>query len=102
MIEIFKGDTKSITIILKSNGVAVPFVTGDTITLTAKKNTSQITKDIEKIVTTFTNGQAIINLTTTDTDINTGTYLYDIQYDKENGERHTIIKDKIIIKAQIT
>jgi predicted nucleic acid-binding protein len=102
MIEVTKGDTKSITVILKSSGVKVPFEVGDIITFTVKKRIGQLTNDIQKIVSTFTNGEAIINLTTTDTNIAIGTYQYDIQYDKENGERYTIIKGRFVVGVGVT
>ena len=100
MIETYQGDTKSITVILKSNGTQINLVSGDSITLTVKKSNSAV-KYIEKIVTSFTNGQAIINLTTTDTNIEVGNYVYDIQYDKQNGERYTIISDLFVIKRNV-
>lgn len=101
-IELTKGDSKSITVILKSNGVKVPLVNGDIIYFSAKQKPSELTYDIQKTITSFTNGEAIINLLPTDTNIDTGSYLYDIQLSKASGEVYTILKGKLNITLGVT
>jgi hypothetical protein len=97
MIEIIKGDTQSITVILKNDGTQVDFESGDTVTMEVTKRNGT-TKYIDKEVTSFIDGQAIINLSTTDTNLAKATYLYKIIYDKANGERFTLISNELVIK----
>lgn len=101
-IELTKGDSKSITVILKSNGVKVPLGDGDIIYFSAKQKPSKQTYDIQKTITSFTNGEAIINLLPTDTNIDTGSYSYDIQLNKASGEVYTILKGKLNITLGVT
>lgn len=101
-IELTKGDSKSITVIIKSNGVKVPLVSGDIVYFSARQKPSQTTYDIQKTITSFTNGEAIITLLSVDTNIDTGTYLYDIQLSKANGEVFTIIKGDLKITLGVT
>lgn len=96
-IKIVKGDTKSITIRLKNGDTDVPFEDGDEVVMTVKKGANQTANNIEKIVDTFTNGEAIINLTTEDTSINAGIYLYTIKYYKSNNEIYTIISGNFTV-----
>lgn len=101
-IELTKGDSKSITVILKSNGVKVPLVNGDVIYFSAKQKLSQTNYSIQKTITAFTNGEAIIGLLPADTNIDTGSYLYDIQLSKASGEVYTILKGKLNITLGVT
>jgi hypothetical protein len=101
-IELTRGDSKSITVIIKQNGIKVSLVTGDKIYFSVKRKQTQTEYDIQKEVTTFSNGEAIINLLSTDTTINEGLYLYDIQYNKASGEVYTIVKGNLTVTKGIT
>jgi hypothetical protein len=83
-IQCRRGDTTSITIVLKNSaGVAIN-ITGYTIWFTVKPffNSTDTGATIQKKATVFTdptNGTHTYTLTNTDTTISNGNYVYDIQ-----------------------
>lgn len=53
-----RGDSEILTVsCTDSTGVAMPFVTGDTVYFTVKEKSSFTQKKIQKIITTFTDGK---------------------------------------------
>jgi hypothetical protein len=96
--------------ITDSTGTAID-ITGYTLFFTVKKNTSQPqnTTDadalISKTLTTFsdpTHGIARITLSSTDTSIPAGSYLYDIGYKDLSGNRYLSEPDDFTIIGNIT
>ena len=92
-ISMIRGDTDAIEISAEDgDGVAIPLVEGDTIYFTVKENTETDDKILQKIITDFTLGEALITLFPADTkDLEAGVYVYDIQWTKASGEVRTIV-----------
>lgn len=85
-LTIIRGDTVSITFTLTDENGDPVNLTGSTVYFTAKKQIDDDAADakavISKDVTSHSdpvNGETIINLTSSDTDIDLGIYFYDIQ-----------------------
>ena len=92
-ISMTRGDSEIIKVTIKDTlGNIIPLVTGDTIYLTVRESMLSPTKIIEKIVTEFDDGQALIIINPEDTNnLRFTSYVYDIQLTKENGSVKTII-----------
>ena len=104
-ISMIRGDSEAIKVSCKDeNGVDVHFADGDIVYFTVKRNTRTEEKILQKIVTEFTDGVALISISPTDTrELNTGAYYYDIQLNRANGQVKTIVPpSKITINAEIT
>lgn len=92
-LKMVRGDTESITLTCTDeSGLPIPLVEGDTIYLTIKKRLRDVDKILQKIVTTFTDGNAVITIDHVDTNtIDVGMYIYDIQLTRADGTVTTII-----------
>lgn len=99
------NDTKTMTIIKKdtaSFNVALDnymLKEGDSVTFTVAAAVEQEEPILQKVITEFVEGVATIFLAPQDTDIEVGTYLYDVQVNTLDGRVDTIIgpaKFKII------
>lgn len=101
-LTIIRGDTCSLTLTKTSEGVEVPFETGDTFIFSAKKKLKQTTYDIQSDTFVITDGKAIINLSSTDTDVKEDDYYYDIQYTDVEGDIYTLIRGKLTIDWSVT
>ena len=87
-ITIIKKDTASLDILLDN----YTLTNGDRVTLTIDREVEQETPIKQIIVTNFNEeGGAIINLTSEDTDLEIGTYKYDIQINTADGRVDTVI-----------
>lgn len=87
-ITMIKKDTASLEIALDN----YKLTTGDTVILTIARELESQTPLIQKVVTTFKeDGGAVIDLTSEDTDLDIGTYKYDIQLDLADGRRDTVV-----------
>lgn len=87
-ITIIKKDTASLDILLDN----YTLTDGDRVTLTIDREVEQETPIKQIIVTNFNEeGGAIINLTSEDTDLEIGTYKYDIQINTADGRVDTVI-----------
>ena len=98
---IYKKSTKTYEIQFKKDGGVVD-ITGWTIYFTAKESMEDLdtSAKIKKTVTTFANaegGIALIELTTTDTDITAGNYWYRIDYRDSDDNEDTLLTGKIKI-----
>lgn len=104
-LSMIRGDTESITISIKdTEGELIPLVIGDTVYFTMKKNMNNETKVIQKVITSFTDGSAIIDLLHDDTkNISFGEYYYDVQVTYENGTVRTVLgPDTFTILGEVT
>lgn len=86
-IKIIKGDTAIFDITLKN----YTFVEGDKVYFTVKYSVDDTENIIQKVITTFNDNKAKIILSKEDTNIDTGTYLYDIQCSLADGRVDTIV-----------
>jgi glyoxylate utilization-related uncharacterized protein len=104
-ISMTRGDSEAIKVIVKDTlGNIIPLITGDTIYFTVRENILNTTKFIEKIITEFDDGKALININPQDTNnLRFTTYVYDIQLNKENGTVKTIISpSRFTITGEVT
>jgi len=106
-LTIYTLDTVPIIInVTDSAGDAVD-VTGYEFFFTAKTNKSDadasavIKKDTDT-PNDPTNGQAVITLSTTDTNVTAGKYFYDIQMKDGSGQITTLVYGDLIIRTGIT
>jgi len=90
-----KGDSHEISLnFYTDEEKSVPKnITGSTLYFTVKSGPDAASNVFQKTVTEHSdaeNGQASISITSSDTDIDVGTYYYDIQINLASGEVHTI------------
>ena len=100
-----RGDTENITVALyDTSNVLVPLVVGDTVYLTVKESSKTEDIVLQKIVTTFIDGKAIIQISHLDTsDKNYGTYLYDVQLTRASGTVTTLVRpSEFKIEGEVT
>lgn len=84
---IIKKDTASFDIALDNYELTAD----DTVTFTIASEVEQEEPILQKVATNFEDGVATIFLTKEDTDLEIGTYLYDIQIDTADGRTDTIV-----------
>lgn len=91
-IELNKGDAGELVVAMSdANGVAIPFVAGDIVVLNVKKKATDEEYILQKEVTSFLNGTAVISFETDDTEeLVACTYVYDIAWYR-NSQKKTII-----------
>ena len=93
----FNKDTQMMTIIAKDTGTFVLTLdnylleNGDTVYFTVNSELEKPEPILQKVITTFNNYSAVIQLTTEDTDLAPGTYLYDIEVNTVDGRVDTVI-----------
>jgi hypothetical protein len=101
-----RGDSETITVALQdSTGAAVPLVDGDVIYLTVKSDTQTDDKILQKVVTSFTDGKAIIAIVPSDTKHLPAPIelMYDVQLSKADGSVITIVKpSKFVVEGEVT
>lgn len=100
-----RGDSESITISCTDiDGSDILFSTGDIIYFTIKENTGTLAKIFQSKIETFTNGKAIVLISPEDTaNVRVKTYVYDVQWNKANGNVTTIIPpSKFTISEEVT
>lgn len=85
---VIKKDTASFDISLDNYSLA----DGDKVTFTIAHDVEEEEPLVQKIVTEFNEeGTATISLTKTDTDLEIGTYKYDVQVDTADGLVDTVV-----------
>lgn len=100
-----RGDSKTITVSCKDqNGNKIILDTGDTVYFTVKRNPMVSEILIQKIITIFNEGDAIIEIEPEDTEnLSFGGYQYDIQWVSSAGRVTTIVKpSNFLIEPEIT
>jgi hypothetical protein len=90
---LIRGDSQCVEISLTlDDGTPYLFVNGDEVKLSVKKTVSDSTYILQKIITTFIENTANIQIEPIDTkSIEYGMYLYDIQIKFATGEVITIV-----------
>jgi len=104
-ISMIRGDSETITVSCKdSNKADIPLVTGDTVYFTIKNTVNDIEKILQKVITEFVNGTAIIPISPEDTKtLDFSTYVYDIQLKFADGTIKTIITpSEFTIEGEVT
>jgi hypothetical protein len=108
-LTIFRGDTKSYDLTFTSGGSALN-ITGYTIFFTVKPkanwdDTLDTSALIQKNVTSHTNaagGLSEVLLSATDTNIEPGVYMYDMQLKDGSGNILTFINGNFTVTADVT
>ena len=96
---IIKKDTASFDLGLDNYSLA----DGDKVTFTIATDVEEEEPLVQKIVTDFVDGIATIALTSEDTDLEIGTYKYDIQVDTSDGRVDTVVGPaKFKVKGGVT
>lgn len=104
-ITMVRGDSETITVTMKTpNADKVDFVNGDTVYFTVKDNTITKTKIIQKVITDFIEGTALISLVPEDTKgLRAKDYVYDIQLTRDGDIVTTIVKpSKFTVLGDVT
>lgn len=104
-ISMIRGDTESIVVsCTDSHGIKKPFLYGDKVYFTVKESVFTDVKLIQKVITDFVDGTAIIEINPEDTkSLKFKTYVYDVQWTKANGVVTTIISPSdFIIESEVT
>jgi len=109
-LSVNRKNTKSYNLTITENDIAKD-ITGYTVKFTVKKNTNDLDGDdvralIAKEVTSHTNptqGLTLISLTTSDTTLNPGAYIYDIKLRNGSGTWvKSTMPDKFIVNGVVT
>ena len=93
----FNPDTNKMSMIVKDTGTFTVDIEnyvldeGDEVVFTINTGRELENPIIQKRITTFNNGKAIVSLTTQDTNVEPGDYLYDIQFNSADGRVDTIV-----------
>lgn len=93
----FNSDTYKITMVVKDTGTLTLSIknyvldSGDEVIMSIDKERENKNPLIQKRVTEFTDGKAVITLTAEDTDVNPGDYYYDIQVNTADGRVDTVV-----------
>lgn len=86
-IEVIAGDTGLLNLSIDN----YIFVDGDIVYFTVKKNINDTVYKFQKIVKEFEDNVAIIKISSEDTNLEAGEYLYDIQLSLTDGRVDTVI-----------
>ena len=106
-----KGDTEAVNVnVTGVDGEKVDLVDGDIIHLTIKLRDSDTNKILQKSVTEFVNGEALITIYPEDTkELDIRSYVYDIQLTRGNRYIKTIVPPlatdplpKWVIRPEVT
>jgi hypothetical protein len=84
---IVKKDTASFDVALENYSLD----SGDTVTFTVAKELEQETPDLQIVVADFIDGVAMVAITSEDSNLEVGTYYYDIQVNTRDGRVDTIV-----------
>ena len=93
-LEMTRGDTEQLTVSREDEaGTQIDFVAGDVVYFTVKTSVNVTDIILQKTITTFTDGKAIIEIEPADTSsLSYGTYRYDVQLTELGGDVTTLIR----------
>lgn len=86
-MRVVQGDTAIFNIDIND----YEFIEGDIVYFTVKKNINDKDYVLQKIVSDFIDNKAFFQLSKHDTNISTGSYVYDIQVSLHNGIVDTVV-----------
>jgi len=110
--EIFRGDDKTLEVVVKDQDGNVVDITGSSIRCTVKEHETdpdteaKISKSSdtpsEITLTDPTQGKFEVYFVPTDTDNLLGDYVYDIQIETSAGKKYTVLKGFFKVKMDVT
>ena len=106
-ITIFRGDTATITVtVVDTDGTAF-YLTNYTMKLTSKRTSQEVDGSaligpITATISSPTTGIGSIALTVTNTDIDPGEHVYDVQINNSTTDVKTVISSKFTVKDDVT
>ena len=86
-IEVVAGDTGLLNLSIDN----YTFVDGDIVYFTVKKDINDTSYKFQKIIKEFEDNVAVIKISSEDTNLEAGEYLYDIQLSLKDGRVDTVI-----------
>lgn len=86
-IEVIAGDTGILSLSIDN----YTFVDGDIVYFTVKKDINDANYKFQKVVKEFEDNVAVIKLSSKDTNLEAGEYLYDIQLSLKDGRVDTVV-----------
>ncbi len=92
-----RGDTDSITVTCADD----PFSAGDAVRMSISQSTTS-PRLLFYEVTSFTDGAAVINLGAETGELSFGTYYYDIEITRANGNVQTPVRAKLNVLWEVT
>lgn len=102
-LSMVRGDTEAITVTLSEDGTPTNFVEGDTVYFTVKRTLNTTEKSLQKTITSFTDGAAVINIAASDTSsLAFGDYQYDIQINLADGTVKTVVQSSLTLSPEVT
>lgn len=104
-ISMIRGDSETITVLCKDQyGTLVDLIDGDTVRFTIKENINTEIKTLQKTVTTFPDGIAVITIVPADTKtLKFKEYVYDVQLTRADQSVITIVPpSKFKIEGEVT
>lgn len=103
-LALIRGDSHNFTLSCYDEYEKIDLVDGDIVYFTIKTSTQTAKKELQKVVTTFIDGDAIIEINPEDTkSMRYGIYYYDLQLIRSDGHVTTILgPDKFHILGEVT
>lgn len=106
-ISLFRGDTDEITVTVVDGNGDVFNLTNFTMKLTVKNNatdndTDAVIGPLTATISTPTSGIGVISISTTNSNISQGKYVYDVQINNGTSVVKTVIKSTFEIKEDVT
>lgn len=87
-----RGDTEAFYVSCKENGATRSFIAGDKVYFTVKKYASSSEIILQKIIDSFTDGKALIEISPENTsELEIAEYVYDIQITFKDGMVKTVM-----------
>ena len=99
-----RGDTEAFYVSCKRDGVAYNFVPGDKVYFTVKKSINSTEKSLQKVVSIFTDGKALIEISPADTkQLIACQYVFDVQINFADGLVKTVLGPApYVLGAEVT
>lgn len=103
MIRMYRGDSETLRVVLKKNNEYIPLEEGDIVYFSIKKYIDDQEYVLQKVETSFSEGEAIIEIDPEDTkNLPLGKYVYDVQLTTRHDRVITLKVDSFILIGEVT